>query len=102
MRAVRTTDAVHVKHIGQRIFRGIIWQTIKDLVSNDQQYVSKATRYIGSSFFLDHLKYAGYPSELQTALLETLNLSSIQQRHIVRQLLDILQKEMPLAERGIH
>jgi len=79
-----------VSGIYKTVYAKVISQAIKDLISDQSQIKADAIKYLQSPAFLKHCNIAGYPFGLQDALDEMLLLSKIEQRAVVRMLVEEL------------
>jgi len=77
--------------LGRSITRKIINRSLRDLASADLKTAEEATKYFYSSCFTDDVIEAGYPSKIIDATRESLELSNVQRKFIVKRILEWLR-----------
>lgn len=76
----------------RNIARKIIGQALKDLSDRSKPDYDTALAYVRSEKFTEHCSEAGYPAELRDAIDEMVQLSDIEKRYVLKEILTALKK----------
>jgi len=77
--------------LGRSITRKIINRSLRDLAGSDLKIAEEASEYFYSACFADDVIEAGYPLKIIDATRESLELSNIQRKFIVKRILEWLK-----------